>query len=213
MTEAVRGRRKTTRERIVEAALIEFDEQGFEAATVASICRRAGVSNGSFFHAFPSKEAAAGAVFLAALHSYQAALVAAVSGGLSAADGVTALIGAHVRWVSDHWADARFLFLHGQTPSALSTLEALNDSNERFRKALAGWYQPLMDAGALADLPAELLVSQIIGPVQMLCRAWLSGRRKSRPDAHVPPLIACAIRAVVSTGARRREAGRRGRYR
>ena len=41
---------KATRERILDAALEEFDERGYEATTVASICRRAGVSNGSFFH-------------------------------------------------------------------------------------------------------------------------------------------------------------------
>lgn len=45
--------------RILDAALRMFREQGYTATTVEDLCRAAGVTKGSFFHHFESKEAAA----------------------------------------------------------------------------------------------------------------------------------------------------------
>lgn len=190
----------STRGRILDAALHEFDEKGYEATTVAGICRRAGVSNGSFFHAFPSKEAVAAAVFLAALGAYHAALAAAVAGDTAPAEGVAALVSAHVRWVMDNRRQARFMFLH--TPHADGGQADQAAQNVRFRADLALWYAPHLASGMIQPMPPEVLVSQIIGPVQMFCRAWLSGRSREAPDIYLPALIACAVRAVVSPGSR-----------
>lgn len=51
-----RGRRRQElRQRIVEAAIALFDEQGFEATKVTDICERADVANKTFFNYFPTK--------------------------------------------------------------------------------------------------------------------------------------------------------------
>ena len=42
---------------IIEAAVVLFAAKGFEATTTAEICRAAGISTGSLFHYFPSKQA------------------------------------------------------------------------------------------------------------------------------------------------------------
>lgn len=46
-----------TRERLFQAALAEFRETGFEAASVGAIAQRAGTSRASFYFHYPSKEA------------------------------------------------------------------------------------------------------------------------------------------------------------
>ena len=46
-----------TRERLFQAALAEFRESGFEAASVGAIAQRAGTSRASFYFHYPSKEA------------------------------------------------------------------------------------------------------------------------------------------------------------
>lgn len=46
-----------TRDRILEAAMRLFYEQGFNATGVATILRQAGVNSGSLYHFFESKEA------------------------------------------------------------------------------------------------------------------------------------------------------------
>lgn len=50
------------RTRLLEAARASIREKGYAATTVDELCRRAGVSKGSFFHHFASKEALAVAV-------------------------------------------------------------------------------------------------------------------------------------------------------
>lgn len=52
----VQQRAEETRARILEAAAECFAQQGYEAASVADICERAGVSKGAFYHHFPSKQ-------------------------------------------------------------------------------------------------------------------------------------------------------------
>lgn len=47
------------RTRLLDAALALFRERGYTATTVDDLCRAAGVTKGSFFHHFDSKEAAA----------------------------------------------------------------------------------------------------------------------------------------------------------
>ena len=56
-------------------------------------------------------------------------------------------------------------------------------------------------------MSATLFFSQIIGPAQIFCRAYLSGRHHSDPREQVETLIACAIRAVVAPGASERAGG------
>jgi len=47
---------KTTREKILDAAEAEMLAKGYSATTVDEVCDLAGVSKGSFYHFFPSKE-------------------------------------------------------------------------------------------------------------------------------------------------------------
>ena len=51
--------RRSMREEIVDAAVAQFHEKGFNAAAVKDITDRAGVPKGSFYNHFESKEALA----------------------------------------------------------------------------------------------------------------------------------------------------------
>jgi hypothetical protein len=42
-----------------------------------------------------------------------------------------------------------------------------------------------------------MFVSQLIGPAQIFCRAFLSGRDLADPRTEADTLIACAVRALV----------------
>ena len=44
---------------------------------------------------------------------------------------------------------------------------------------------------------STLFFSQIVGPAQIFCRAWLSGRDPNDPREQSETLIACAVRALV----------------
>jgi TetR/AcrR family transcriptional regulator, transcriptional repressor for nem operon len=48
--------KKTARDKLIEAAQAEMLSKGYPGTTVDEICERAGVSKGSFYHFFSSKE-------------------------------------------------------------------------------------------------------------------------------------------------------------
>ena len=55
--EAPRSRKgAATRARLVESAKEEFEETGFLETRISDIAKRAGMSHGSFYHYFDSKE-------------------------------------------------------------------------------------------------------------------------------------------------------------
>jgi AcrR family transcriptional regulator len=196
----------TAREDLLAAGLAVFDLDGFEGATVAAIRTRARASNGSFFHFFASKKELAGTLFLEILQRYHAAIVSSVDASCGASDGVARLIHAHLAWVVTFRREARFLFEISRSEWSDEVRGAQRAENSRLAEGIERWRAPLLARGELLPMSAILFISQIIGPAQIFCRAYLSGRDRNDPREQVETLIACAIRAVVAPGA----AGRAG---
>ena len=197
----------TAREDLLAAGLAVFDRDGFEGATVAAIRTRARASNGSFFHFFGSKKELAGTLFLEILAHYHAAVVAALDESCGAREGVTRLIRAHLDWVVNSRREARYLFEISRSEWTEEVRDAQRTQNARLADGIEGWRAPLIARGELLPMTATLFFSQIIGPAQIFCRAWLSGRDSSDPRLQAEVLIACAIRALVAPDALAKAAG------
>jgi AcrR family transcriptional regulator len=185
------------REDLLAAGLAAFDRDGFEGATVAAIRTRARASNGSFFHFFGSKKELAGTLFLEVLQRYHAAVLAALDASLSAPDGIGCLIRAHLDWVVNNRREARFLFEISRSEWTEDIRDAQRLQNSRLAEGVERWRAPLIACGELMPMTSALFFSQIIGPAQIFCRAWLSGRDRTDPRQQADILIACAIRALV----------------
>ena len=194
----------TAREDLLAAGLAVFDRDGFEGATVAAIRTRARASNGSFFHFFGSKKELAGTLFLEILAHYHAAVVAALDKSCGAREGVTRLIRAHLGWVVHSRREARYLFEISRSEWTEEIRGAQRAQNSRLAEAVERWRAPLVDRGELLPMTSSVFFSQIIGPAQIFCRAWLSGRDRADPREQAEILIACAIRAVVASDAIRK---------
>jgi len=190
------------RQDLLAAGLAVFDRDGFEGATVAAIRARARASNGSFFHCFGSKRELAGTLFLDVLQVYHAAILAAIDPGLDAhlgaQDGIGRLIHAHLDWVVNSRREARYLFEISRSEWTEEVRDAQRTQNSRLADGIEGWRAPLIARGELLPMTATLFFSQIIGPAQIFCRAWLSGRDRSDPRLQAEVLIACAVRALVA---------------
>ncbi len=180
------------------AGLAVFDRDGFEGATVAAIRTRAGTSNGSFFHFFGSKKELAGALFLQVLQLYHAAVLAAIDPSCGAPEGIDRLIRAHLDWVVNNRREARYLFEISRSEWTEEVRDAQRAQNSRLGEGVERWRAPLIVSGELLPMTATLFFSQIIGPAQVFCRAWLSGRDRTDPRLQADILIACAIRALVA---------------
>jgi AcrR family transcriptional regulator len=189
------------REDLLAAGLAVFDRDGFEGATVAAIRTRAGASNGSFFHFFGSKKELAGTLFLQVLQRYHAAMLAAIDTSVSAQEGIGRLIHAHLDWVVNSRREARYLFEISRSEWTEDLRDAQRAQNARLADGVESWRTPLIARGELLPMTPTLFFSQIIGPAQIFCRAWLSGRDRSDPRDQADILIACAIRALVAAQA------------
>jgi AcrR family transcriptional regulator len=194
----------TAREDLLAAGLAVFDREGFEGATVAAIRTRARASNGSFFHFFGSKKELAGTLFLEILARYHAAVIAGLDESCSAQDGVARLIRAHLDWVVTSRREARYLFEISRSEWSEEVRGAQRAQNTRLTEAVQRWRAPLVERGELLPMSPTVFFSQIIGPAQIFCRAFLSGRDRADPREQADMLIACAIRAVVAPDAIRK---------
>lgn len=183
---------------LLSAGLATFDTLGYERATVEAIRTAAGVSNGSFFHAFRTKEALAAAVFIEALRSYHDAIVAPLGAGPGAAEGVAALISAHLGWVSAERSRAKFLFEQSRAEWFAAIADEQRAANGELEDALEHWRRPLVEAGALWPMSPLMFFSQLIGPAQIFCRAWLGGRSSDDPREQADALTDCAIRTLCT---------------
>jgi len=188
------------RDDLLSAGLAVFDRDGFEGATVAAIRRQASASNGSFFHVFASKKELAGALFLDVLARYHAAMLAALDPSPSARDGVGGLIRAHLDWVVNDRPEARYLFEISRSEWAEAVRDDQRAENARFSDGIERWRAPLVARGELLAMTPVLFLGQIIGPAQIFCRAFLSGRDRADPRQQADILIACAVRALVGGG-------------
>jgi AcrR family transcriptional regulator len=188
----------TARDDLLAAGLTVFERDGFEGATVAAIRNLARLSNGSFFHFFGSKKELAGTLFLEILQRYHASVMAALDPRADAREGIARMIRAHLDWVVNNRREARFLFEISRAEWSEEVRQAQRSENSRLAEAVERWRSPLIARGELFAMSATLFFSQIVGPAQVFCRAWLSGRDKSDPRAQADTLIACAIRALVT---------------
>jgi AcrR family transcriptional regulator len=191
--------RSTPRERVLSAAVELFDRQGTEATSVAAICRLASVSNGSFFHAFPTKEALCARLFVTTLADYHAALTARLSDHPDAREGIGRLVSTHVRWVVENRAAARFLFEQSRAEWIVHAREQQRAENASFATAIDVWRASLGPRDIVAQLPTRVFVAQLIGPAQLICRAWLSGRTDDDPRDAIAVLTLLARRSLLVT--------------
>jgi AcrR family transcriptional regulator len=189
----------TARDDLLAAGLTVFERDGFEGATVAAIRNLARASNGSFFHFFGSKKELAGTLFLEILQRYHASMVAALGPASSAREGIAQLIHAHLDWVVNNRREARFLFEISRAEWSEEVRDAQRNENSRLMEGVERWRAPLIARGELFPMSATLFFSQIIGPAQVFCRAWLSGRQQADPREQSDTLIACATRALVTS--------------
>jgi AcrR family transcriptional regulator len=185
------------RDDLMAAGLAVFDRDGFEGATVAAIRARARASNGSFFHFFGSKRELAGTLFLEILQRYHAAMLTALDPPPSGRDGIGRLIRTHLDWVVNSRREARYLFEISRNEWSEAVRDAQRAQNASLADGIERWRAPLVAGGELLPMTPGLFLSQIIGPAQIFCRAYLAGRDRSDPRLQADTLIACAIRALT----------------
>jgi AcrR family transcriptional regulator len=194
----------TVRERLLEAATALFADEGYDAVGVEKLRARAGISNGSFFHLFAAKEDLAAELLVNCVIDYQAAIIRALARCDDAKTGVAAIVRTHIRWVMDNQSKARFMLDDARAAWFAKASGRLKTHNAAFAAAVERWRVPLLANGSLRDVSIDVFLATVIGPANLICRSWITGRKHSAaaPTRHEDELIALAQQALVVTPSR-----------
>ncbi len=178
-------RKALTRQTILEAAAGLFEDRGVLAVKTAEIARAAGVSHGTVFVHFPTRED-----LVAAVISLRAnALMAHIHAAAEASDGLRGVLEAHLAGLAEH--ERFYAHLVAESPSlppyARHTLLGIQAAiSHHIHRAAA----PAVAAGELRAVSMHLLFNSWIG----LVHHYLVNRDLFAPDAsvlaeHGPALI------------------------
>ena len=143
---------RPTRQRVLDAALVLFNERGPDHVTTAEIARAVEINEGNLYYHFRTKEA----LFLALFARFEADALAIVGKIDGADEGAAATYAGFLRlWFSLVW-DYRFLFrdLVGLISSAPALVEPVRTISAAMRLAV-GDIVARMEKAGLAVIPEE----------------------------------------------------------
>lgn len=152
----------STRERILEAAADLFLSGSVERTSIADICKRAGVSNGSLFHHFESKDDIAVEVSLALGAEYWEVVLSALESAEDLKAGIDKSIRAALAFQQRHPERYRFL-LTDETPWMKGALDRSRAANAPFRQRAGLWISARVKSGQMAVLQPEVYGALLFG--------------------------------------------------
>lgn len=168
-----------TRARLLAAAKSVFEEKGYESARISDFTARAGVSHGSFYHYFPTKEAA----FLQLVDDLDAHLgepldsvIFRADSTLPPAERIRAGIGEHLR---TYRQEAQFLRVIEEYSGYDEQFAARRfDQRRSSMQTVIASIEQLQRRGlADPDLDATVAIPALCEMINGLAGAWLVRRR------------------------------------
>jgi AcrR family transcriptional regulator len=189
-----------TRSRLIEAAKLVFEDVGFLDARISDISRRAGLSHGSFYHYFESKEA----VFLEVAERQedrfaQNSLLVAGTDGLSQEVVVTQLAAGLRTFLEEYRDAARIMAVIEQVsrshePVRGVRFERYREHLDQAERAIAqlqrrGWVDPALDPGIVA--------AALVATVTRFAELWFVQKTLDCPfDVGVEELTRICLNAM-----------------
>lgn len=193
-----RQRQRERRRRLLDAAVTEFGEGGYQNATVRGLCARAGLTERYFYESFDNREDLLCAVYDDLVERLRDRVLEAIAA--APADAAPALahaaLAAYFGFMRDHPAAARVILFEVLGVSAIV--------DQRYRNTMRG-FATLIRQIALPRLPPalaaqaddDMLADGLVGAVVHIAMRWvLSGYKQSL--AHVTETGLTIFRAVYA---------------
>lgn len=185
---------------ILNAALQCFSLRGYDATTMAEICKRAGVSTGSMYHHFDSKERLAAELYLEGVRGTQEHGLRALLAHRRTEDGIRALVRAYLDWVQAQPELARFLFSMRHAKFMESAEAELERMQTEAVETASAWLRARMECGELPVLEPAVLRAILYGPAAHFARRLLNGDADADPELAKEQLATAAyagLRALL----------------
>jgi AcrR family transcriptional regulator len=184
------------REALLDAALRCFEERGLMRTGIEDIRKAAGASPSSVYHLFEDLPALVAALLQRTFERLQGFIAPRVLATRTARTAVRTLVEAHLSWVFEHEAEARFMYqaltleLDGEHRGALKTLKTQLKAEMTAHLAGLGVFTETLPSGLTFDVV-------ILGPVHQACRLYLLSPGSMDPKwmrAALPELASRSLR-------------------
>ncbi|MFI0420342.1 TetR/AcrR family transcriptional regulator [Spongiactinospora gelatinilytica] len=186
------------RTRIIDGALRRFSQDGVSATTLASLREESGVSVGSFYHHFASKEHVYGVLYAEIQTMYQEAFLAELTRHEEARAGIEAIVAFHMAWCGEYPERARVLISERPPRREEPGGAEVGEARRAFFRKVSEWWRPHMRAGLLQPVPTTMCYVLWLGPAQEICRLWFAGAHQPTPE-EIAALSAAAWHSLRQT--------------
>ena len=170
------------KQEILDAALEAFATLGFAHATMGDVCSGAGVSTGSLYHHFKSKEQLAAALYVAGWRDFQAGFFRELARHKEAEKGVRAGVHYYLDWVTRNPEWARYITSHREAEFLTNEEEPIQELGEAFAAELGAWIKPFVERGEVQRLPREMYAPVLMGATTDIVRRWLMDQGGEDPS-------------------------------
>ena len=189
------------RERILEASLKLFVEQGYFNTNVPDISKHSRCSVGSIYHHFLNKEEIASHLYQSGIEEFRQALAASIPENANLETTVQSVVEAFLEFAEQHKLLSRYIWLarHDEFLSGNVTRPTTVGLDKLGRK-LTKVIKSGIRQNEISNLKAEVIWSLIFGIPLSYVRDWLDGFSRETPSA-VAPTIARACWSALQ-GAR-----------
>ncbi|ENX40408.1 TetR/AcrR family transcriptional regulator [Acinetobacter sp. NIPH 2100] len=185
-------RRSLLKRQILQDALSCFLEYGLDTTSIEMIREKSDSSVGAIYHHFKNKDGIIAALVFAALDDQAQLREEYLQEAKSLKELLYALIYSYVDWVADQPKFAQFLLLAHFSVLQGEYRQRLNEKNKHRNQKIVGYVSSYADAALLKSVPAELMMSLVIGATESYCRAWLSEKVVTNPKAYQETLAQAA---------------------
>lgn len=169
---SVQERSRSRRQRLLDAALTVFTEQGYNATPIDDIARASDTSKGGVYFHFPSKQA----LFLALLDESSAALRENIESAMASEPDPLLRGEAALRAVMTSFAEHRLLarlLLVEAAGAGRDFNRAMADMHEQFALLIASCLDEAVAAGRIAPLDTQFTARAWYGAVNHIVLHWL----------------------------------------
>jgi TetR/AcrR family acrAB operon transcriptional repressor len=177
----------STKQRLIDAATNLFANKGYGATSVKDISSAAGISEGSIFWHFESKQGLLFAVVDQALAGWEAEILAPLLEQAAQPGSAAAIVEAHRRFAlaNPEVGERLFLKLAGEALTPGAPLQsAYQDIYDRFREHGCRWIEASRRAGWIrADVDAAATSTVIVGALAGISLQWCIGGKTMDFDA------------------------------
>jgi AcrR family transcriptional regulator len=178
-----------TRERVLTSAASLAARTGFDELSLAELSTSSGVSNGSIYHHFGSKDGVLAALLCRIVEDNQAVLLAVLDTYRGdARAGVLQTVAQQLYWVETHRYDARLLIEHREHVARGPVREQVRKLNHHFLAESQKWLARQAASGGLPQLRVEVAHAVVFAPAQEVCRLWLTRRAFPAPTTFTASL-------------------------